>query len=188
MGQYNAHICAILALLATAAYADSPIATSGYELREVAIPPLQNPRFVPQGIIRVAGKAFVDDNCREFVPVGWNQYVWVCHGLAVFVGVLCSYIHLVYHVHIRITYYSNRWGSPLIQQAKAAAAGSASDAALVSSLFQGASSVGMTTMRIFGTGVTNSSILQSADGVYDESTFQAFDYILNEASKNNIKA
>ncbi len=143
---------AFIAVLAASIHAQSPAAQPPAGQPPTAQPPSQSTGAAPQGIIRVAGKAFVDDNCNEFVPVGWNQ-----------------------------------WGSPLIQQAKAAVSGSASDAAQVSSLFQTAKANGMNTMRIFGTGVENTSVLQPADGVYDESTFQAFDYILNEAAKNNIK-
>ncbi len=31
----------------------------------------------PSGFIRVQGRAFVDDNCKEFLPNGWNTYEMV---------------------------------------------------------------------------------------------------------------
>ena len=33
---------------------------------------------LPEGIIRVAGGRFADDNCREFTFSGWNQCVPCC--------------------------------------------------------------------------------------------------------------
>lgn len=29
----------------------------------------------PKGFIRVQGRTFVDDECKEFLPNGWNTYV-----------------------------------------------------------------------------------------------------------------
>ncbi len=64
-------------LLCTSVWAQAP---SGAPRLAPARAPAPGPSVAafsgePVGFIRVQGTRFVDEQCREFLPTGWNSYV-----------------------------------------------------------------------------------------------------------------
>ncbi|KAK9815623.1 hypothetical protein WJX72_006999 [[Myrmecia] bisecta] len=109
------------------------------------------------GFIRPFGSEFVDDQCRSFVPVGWNSYQELNHAAAD--------------------------QAQQVLSGKAAPDG-ANPAQHEFVLGQQA---GFTVMRMFAHGDSPRWQLQTAPGQYNDYFLRGLDYALNQAAVHNIK-
>lgn len=145
----------VLVLLCTAAspaLADTTKNKSSWVGSSTADSTPQNTTPFPKGFIKVYNTGFVDEQCREFVPVGWNA-----------------------------------WNDPMLIQAMVAANGTEWGAKYIEDTFQAARAMGFNTMRIFGFGIDKVFTLQTAPGEYNETVWRGFDYVLDVASRYNIR-
>ncbi|CAK0752555.1 hypothetical protein CVIRNUC_002155 [Coccomyxa viridis] len=112
------------------------------------------------GFISVSNGAFVDGNCTEFIPVGWNSWVSL-----------------------------NKAATQIVTNLPAGAlALSAKYSNTVTKLFQSAVNANFTAVRLFLHGEDEGSQLQTQPGVYNEAVFKGIDYILAVAGQHGIKA
>lgn len=105
------------------------------------------------GFIRREGKEFVDANCVEFNPAGFNA-----------------------------------WPDPLLVECMAAMNGDPEYVEKIEQMFDYAEAANFNTFRFFAHGVDNGQfVLQPEPGVYNETVFQAIDYLIYRAGEHNIR-
>ncbi|CAL5227630.1 g10635 [Coccomyxa viridis] len=113
-----------------------------------------------QGFIGVSNGAFVDANCTEFIPVGWNSWVSL-----------------------------NKAATAIVASLPTGAAGlNAKYSNTVTKLFKAAVSAKFTAVRLFLHGEDEASQLQTQPGVYNEAAFRGIDYIIAVAGLYGVKA
>ncbi|BDA46186.1 Mannan endo-1,4-beta-mannosidase 1 [Coccomyxa sp. Obi] len=124
-----------------------------------------------QGFIRVSNGSFVDEQCHEYLPFGWNR---------------------------QETPWSTPWTVWVNLNEEAANAASSltdGESALdpsvqnnVVSLFQEANTCGFNVIRLFALGQDVNHQLQLAPGRYNESYFRGIDFLLAVAGMHSVKA